>query len=113
MWPGFSGVVNLLMLAGSLYMLQMYDPGLEQPGVPTLVAFLVGVHENLASPDAVLDQFRILRDRHGMRSMTMAAVADEVLHAHGRGGLLTCVRAPPVASPRASALLGSPPRRDR
>jgi hypothetical protein len=34
----------------------------------------------------ILDHFRILQDRYGMRSMTMAAVADEVLNAHGPSG---------------------------
>ena len=32
------------------------------------------------------DVRRALQDRYGMRSMTMAAVADEVLHAHRQGG---------------------------
>jgi hypothetical protein len=47
-----------------------------------------GTHlqENLAFLRAILDHFRILQGRYGMRSMTMAAVADEVLHAHGSGG---------------------------
>lgn len=40
---------------------------------------------NLAFLRAILDHFRILQRRYGMRSMTMAAVADEVLHAHGPG----------------------------
>jgi hypothetical protein len=35
----------------------------------------------------ILDHFRILQDRYGMRSMTMAAVADEVLHAQGQSGV--------------------------
>src|ERR1700754_2682579 len=34
----FSGVVNLLMLAGPLYMLQVYDRVLASRSVPTLVA---------------------------------------------------------------------------
>src|SRR5437660_9880102 len=34
----FSGVVNLLMLAGPLYMLQVYDRVLASHSVPTLVA---------------------------------------------------------------------------
>jgi ATP-binding cassette, subfamily C, type I secretion system permease/ATPase len=34
----FSGVVNLLMLAGPLYMLQVYDRVLNSRSVPTLVA---------------------------------------------------------------------------
>jgi PrtD family type I secretion system ABC transporter len=41
----FSGVVNILMLAGPLYMLQIYDRVLSSRSVPTLVAlsiFLVG-----------------------------------------------------------------------
>ena len=43
----FSGVVNLLMLAGPLYMLQIYDRVLSSKSVPTLVAlsvFLVGAY---------------------------------------------------------------------
>jgi ATP-binding cassette, subfamily C, bacterial PrsD len=34
----FSGLVNLLMLAGPLYMLQVYDRVLSSRSVPTLVA---------------------------------------------------------------------------
>ena len=34
----FSGVVNLLMLAGPLYMLQIYDRVLSSRSVPTLIA---------------------------------------------------------------------------
>src|SRR3972149_335774 len=43
----FSGIVNLLMLAGPLYMLQIYDRVLAARSVPTLVAlsvFLVGAY---------------------------------------------------------------------
>ncbi len=43
----FSGAVNLLMLAGPLYMLQIYDRVLSSRSVPTLVAlsiFLVGAY---------------------------------------------------------------------
>jgi ABC-type protease/lipase transport system fused ATPase/permease subunit len=43
----FSGLVNLLMLAGPLYMLQVYDRVLSSHSVPTLVAltvFLVGAY---------------------------------------------------------------------
>jgi hypothetical protein len=49
--------------------------------------FGVDLQENLAFLRKILDHFRILQDRYGMRSMTMAAVADEVLHAHGQGGV--------------------------
>src|SRR3984893_2325227 len=43
----FSGAVNLLMLAGPLYMLQIYDRVLSSRSVPTLVVlsvFLVGAY---------------------------------------------------------------------
>src|SRR5712692_10699668 len=43
----FSGLVNLLMLTGPLYMLQIYDRVLASRSVPTLVAlsiFLVGAY---------------------------------------------------------------------
>ncbi len=43
----FSAVVNILMLAGPLYMLQIYDRVLASRSVPTLVAltiFLVGAY---------------------------------------------------------------------
>jgi ABC-type protease/lipase transport system fused ATPase/permease subunit len=34
----FSGVVNMLMLAGPLYMLQLYDRVLSSRSTPTLIA---------------------------------------------------------------------------
>ena len=43
----FSAVINILMLAGPLYMLQVYDRVLVSGSVPTLVAlsvFLVGAY---------------------------------------------------------------------
>lgn len=48
--------------------------------------FGVDLHENLAFLRGILDCFRTLQERYGMRSMTMAAIADEVLHAHGQLG---------------------------
>jgi hypothetical protein len=48
--------------------------------------FGVDLEENLAFLRRILDCFRVLQERYGMRSMTMAAVADEVLHVHGQGG---------------------------
>jgi hypothetical protein len=47
--------------------------------------FGVDLQENLAFLRAILDCFRSLQERYGMRSMTMAAVADEILHTHGEG----------------------------
>jgi ATP-binding cassette subfamily C protein len=52
----FSGVVNLLMLAGPLYMLQIYDRVLASRSVPTLVAlsiFLVGAYAFQGVLDAI------------------------------------------------------------
>jgi hypothetical protein len=46
--------------------------------------FGVELQTNLAFLRAILDRFRALQERYDMRSMTMAAVADEVLHAHRR-----------------------------
>ena len=40
---GFSGLINLLMLSGSLFMLQVYDRVLPSRSVPTLVALIVMV----------------------------------------------------------------------
>jgi hypothetical protein len=45
--------------------------------------FGVDLQENLAFLRAILDCFHTLQERYGMRSMTMAALADDVLHAHG------------------------------
>src|SRR5262249_32058285 len=47
--------------------------------------FGVGLQENLTFLRAILDCFRRMQDRYGMRSMTMGALAEEVLHA-GRPG---------------------------
>jgi hypothetical protein len=48
--------------------------------------FGVDLEENLAFLRGILNYFRTLQERYGMRSMTMGQVADEVLHAHGQGG---------------------------
>ena len=68
----FSGMVNLLMLAGPLYMLQIYDRVLSSRSVPTLIAlsiFLVGAY----AFQGVLD---LIRSRVVVRS---AAVLDQRL----------------------------------
>src|ERR1700754_1712913 len=71
----FSGMVNLLMLAGPLYMLQVYDRVLASRSVPTLVAlsvFLVGAYAFQGALDLIrtrvvgrsaslLDQHLVLR----------------------------------------------------
>src|SRR6185503_7535772 len=63
----FSGVVNLLMLAGPLYMLQVYDRVLASRSVPTLIAlsvFLIGAYLF----QGVLD---LVRTRVVVRSATL------------------------------------------
>jgi PrtD family type I secretion system ABC transporter len=74
----FSGVVNLLMLAGPLYMLQIYDRVLSSKSVPTLIAlslFLVGAYAFQGALD-------MLRSRVVVRS---AALLDQrlALTVHG------------------------------
>jgi PrtD family type I secretion system ABC transporter len=68
----FSGMVNLLMLAGPLYMLQIYDRVLSSRSVPTLIAlsvFLVGAY-------AVQGALDLIRSRVVVRA---AAVLDQRL----------------------------------
>ena len=67
----FSGVVNILMLAGPLYMLQIYDRVLASHSVPTLIAlsvFLVGAYGFQAVLDLVRSRVVVraagLLDRH-------------------------------------------------
>src|SRR6187431_2292128 len=63
----FSGMVNMLMLAGPLYMLQIYDRVLSSRSIPTLVAlsvFLVGAY----AFQAILD---IIRTRVVVRAAAL------------------------------------------
>src|SRR5262247_323699 len=74
----FSGVVNLLMLAGPLYMLQVYDRVLNSRSVPTLIALsilLVGAYAFQGALD-------LIRSRVVVRS---AALLDQrlALAVHG------------------------------
>src|SRR3954453_10759826 len=68
----FSGVVNLLMLAGPLYMLQVYDRVLASRSLPTLVALTVLLFGTYAF-QAFLD---VIRSRVVVRS---AALLDQHL----------------------------------
>jgi ATP-binding cassette, subfamily C, type I secretion system permease/ATPase len=63
----FSGVVNLLMLAGPLYMLQIYDRVLASRSIPTLVVlsiFLVGAYAFQGALD-------LIRSRIVVRAATL------------------------------------------
>ena len=77
----FSGVVNLLMLAGPLYMLQIYDRVLASRSVPTLVAlsvFLVGAYGFQGALD-------LIRSRVVVRA---AALLDQRLAATVHGAVI-------------------------
>src|SRR5262245_21476823 len=77
----FSGVVNLLMLAGPLYMLQIYDRVLSSRSVPTLVAlsaFLIGAYAFQGALD-------LIRSRVVVRA---AALLDHRLAAAVHGAVI-------------------------
>jgi ATP-binding cassette subfamily C protein len=77
----FSGFVNLLMLAGPLYMLQVYDRVLSSRSVPTLIAltvFVVGAYAFQGALDLVRSRVVMraasLLDEHLDRSVHGAVV---------------------------------------
>ena len=77
----FSGAVNLLMLAGPLYMLQIYDRVLASRSVPTLIAltvFLIGAY-------AFQGAFDLLRSRIVVRA---AALLDQRLDTTVHGAVM-------------------------
>jgi PrtD family type I secretion system ABC transporter len=84
----FSGVVNLLMLAGPLYMLQVYDRVLNSRSVPTLVALsllLVGAYAFQGALD-------LIRSRVVVRS---AALLDQRLALAVHGAVIRLAIAAP------------------
>ncbi len=54
----FSGIINLLALTGSFYMLQIYDRVLPSHSVPTLVALTL-LMAALYIGNGLLDFFRV------------------------------------------------------
>jgi ATP-binding cassette subfamily C protein len=84
----FSALVNLLMLTGSLYMLQVYDRVLPSRSVPTLVALSIIV----AALYALLGVFDWLRQRilsrigAALDRKLTAPVMGAILATHIRGG---------------------------
>ena len=102
----FSGIVNLLMLAGPLYMLQVYDRVLSSRSVPTLIALsilLVGAYAFQGALDlirsrvvvrsaALLDQ-RLALTVHG--AVIRFAVATQASEAKGRSRYATSIRSAP------------------
>jgi ATP-binding cassette subfamily C protein len=84
-----SAVVNLLMLAGPIYMLQVYDRVLTSRSVPTLVAltiFLVGAYAFQAALDIV--RSRIVVRAAALLDWHLATTVHEaVIQLAGRGRL--------------------------
>jgi ABC-type protease/lipase transport system fused ATPase/permease subunit len=83
----FSGIVNLLMLAGPLYMLQVYDRVLSSRSVPTLIALsilLVGAYAFQGALD-------LIRSRVVVRS---AALLDQRLALAVHGAVIRFAVAP-------------------
>ena len=69
----FSGVVNLLTLSGSLYMLQVYDRVVGHHGVSTLKGLVIGMAVLLVF-DFVLRQTRARTSRPGKGMPTKSGV---------------------------------------
>jgi len=83
----FSGAVNMLMLAGPLYMLQLYDRVLSSRSVPTLIALsllLVGAY----AFQAILD---IIRSRLVVR---VSSLVDHDLEANVHGAVVRLAQRP-------------------
>jgi ATP-binding cassette subfamily C protein len=87
----FSAVVNVLMLAGPLYMLQIYDRVLSSRSVPTLVAlsiFLVGAYGFQALFDLLRGRIVVraaaLLDQH-LATAVHAAVVRLAIHGRDAG----------------------------
>ena len=58
----FSGMSNILMLTGALFMLEIYDRVLPSRSVPTLVALLILV-TGLYACQGIIDMIRTARTR--------------------------------------------------
>jgi PrtD family type I secretion system ABC transporter len=85
----FSGIVNLLMLAGPLYMLQIYDRVLSSRSVPTLIAlsvFLVGAYAFQGALDLIRSRVVVrvaaLLDRHLARAIHGAVIRLAISNHH-------------------------------
>jgi PrtD family type I secretion system ABC transporter len=84
----FSAVVNILMLAGPLYMLQVYDRVLVSRSLPTLVAlsiFLVGAYAFQAMLDVVRGRI-VTRSAALLDKRLGSEVHDAVIRLSVRGG---------------------------
>lgn len=85
---GFSGIINVLMLSGSLFMLQVYDRVLPSRSVPTLVALILLVAV-LYAFQGVLDVVRarvLTRIGAGLDELLSRRVFDSVIRLPLRAG---------------------------
>ena len=77
----FSGIINVLMLSGSLFMLQVYDRVLPSRSVPTLVALMLLV-AMLYAVQGLLDMVRarvLARIGAGLDELLSRRVFDSVV----------------------------------
>jgi ATP-binding cassette subfamily C protein len=84
----FSGFVNLLMLAGPLYMLQVYDRVLSSRSVPTLVAltvFIVGAYAFQGALDLIRSRV-VMRAASLLDNHLVASVHGAVVRLANQGG---------------------------
>lgn len=94
----FTGIINILMLTGSLFMLQVYDRVLPSRSIPTLIALLVlvaGLYSIQGILDAVRSRMlvrigRSLDDR--LSSRIYEATVQLPLRTAGRGDGLQAMR---------------------
>ena len=80
----FSGIINILMLTGALFMLEVYDRVLPSGSVPTLVA-LVTLACVLFGAQALLDVLRariLVRIANSLSRSLGASLFDTILHPH-------------------------------
>jgi len=79
----FSGVSNLLMLTGALFMLEIYDRILPSRSVPTLVALLILV-AGLYAAQGMIDTIRsriLVRVGHSLNESMSSRVYDAIIPA--------------------------------
>lgn len=87
----FSGIINILMLTGALFMLEVYDRVLPSGSVPTLVALAI-LASVLFGAQALLDVIRsriLVRVGNSLTRSLSPRLFDAVLHlplAKGNGG---------------------------
>ena len=83
----FSGIINILMLTGAIFMLEVYDRVLPSGSVPTLVALAI-LASVLFGTQALLDVVRsriLVRVGNSLNRSLGARLFDAVLHRRPAG----------------------------